>query len=70
MNMFKRLFCKHKNKKCLSNFHGDYIDIVSPLFSNKIYRSAWQCQDCGKIIYSTSLEPACKIVNWEILKSD
>ena len=64
MNVFKRLFCKHQNKTCLTNFHGDVIHWVS--YGNKIIRSAWTCKDCGKIIYSEYLEPSCNVINWNL----
>jgi len=66
LSLFKRLFCKHENIECLTNFHGDCINIVST--SKKIYRSAWRCKGCGKIIYSEYLDNNCKTVNWTLHK--
>lgn len=66
MNLLKQLFCKHNYSKCLTNFHGDYIDVVSTL--KRINRSAWKCSKCGKIGYSEYLDPNCKVVNWNLIK--
>ena len=65
--LFKRLTCNHQNKECLTNFGGDMINIVSTY--KKIYRSAWECHECGKIIYSEKLEPTCNVTNWNIKKN-
>nr|DAZ41203.1 MAG TPA: MqsA [Caudoviricetes sp.] len=40
------------------------INVVSN--HRHIYRSAWECENCGKIIYSEKLEPTCKITNWTL----
>ena len=58
----KSIFCKHKEKECLTNFNGEYINIVSTFF--KTYRSAYQCKCCGKIIFDTELNLDCKTINW------
>ena len=60
--LFQRLRCKH-----LNNFGGDMINVVSN--HRHIYRSAWECENCGKIIYSEKLEPTCKITNWTLERS-
>ena len=62
--LFQRLRCKHLNKKCLTNFGGDMINVV--INHRHIYCSAWECENCGKIIYSEKLEPTCKITNWTL----
>ena len=63
MNKYiKRLKCNHQNKKCLTNVCGDYILVVSSW--SKIYRSIWECQDCGKIIRSEYLDSDCNYINW------
>ncbi len=67
MNIIKRLRCKHTNKECMSNFYGDYINIVS--YHNKIIRSVWRCKNCGKIIYSEYLDKDCNVVNWNLFRT-
>lgn len=66
MNLFKRLFCKHNNTYCLTNFYGDVIHWVS--YHNKIIRSAYKCKDCGKILYSEYLDKDCKVINWDLVR--
>lgn len=61
MKLFKRILCKHINQECMSNFYGDFINIVS---NRKIIRSVWRCKDCGKIIYKEILGENCKVINW------
>ena len=63
MKLFKTLRCKHKNLSCLTNFYGDCINKMS--LGSKIYRSAWICKDCEKVIYSEYLCDGCKTVNWD-----
>lgn len=65
MGIIKRFKCKHLNKECLSNFYGDFINVISTN-PKKIYRSAWVCKDCGKVIYSEYLEPSCTITNYNL----
>lgn len=65
--IIKRLRCKHTNQECMSNFYGDFINIISV---KKVYRSAWVCKDCGKVIYSEYLEPSCKITNFNLMNKD
>lgn len=60
--MFKKLFCKHKNIRCLTNLYGDFINCHST--ASKICRSVWLCKDCGKVIKKERLEPSCKTVNF------
>ena len=61
MKLFKRILCKHINQECMSNFYGDFINVVS---NRKIIRSVWRCKDCGKIIYKEVLGEDCKVINW------
>lgn len=53
MKIIKRLFCKHKNQKFIRNIYGDEINRVSS--AKQVYRSIYQCQDCGAIIYHGEL---------------
>ena len=46
------MFCKHKDIEFIGNIHGDLIDIVS---LKHLYRSAYYCQKCRKIIYKEEL---------------
>lgn len=61
--IIQRIFCKHENKRCLTNIHGDYINHVSS--GRRIYRSIWGCPDCGRIIMSEYLDDNCEYVNWQ-----
>lgn len=45
----KQLFCKHNNIEFVRNIYGDEINKIS---TSHIYRSAWRCKYCGKILYS------------------
>lgn len=57
--MFKKLFCKHKEKFCVTNIHGDMINWIG-------CRSVWECKRCGKRFHSGKLEPSCSIVNFKL----
>lgn len=57
-NLFKRLFCKHKEKTCITNIHGDWINIYN-------CRSIWKCKKCKKLIKSNELVKDCKFVNFK-----
>lgn len=59
--MFKKLFCKHKEKFCVTNIHGDFINYLA-------CRSVWECKECGKRFFSNKLEPSCDVVNFTIKK--
>lgn len=52
MNIFKRIFCKHKNIYWVRNIYGDEINDIS---SRHIYRSIWRCKDCGRTFYKEIL---------------
>ena len=54
----KRLFCKHKEKFCVTNIHGDWIIYLG-------CRSVWECKRCGKRFFSGKLDPSCDVVNFE-----
>ena len=64
MKLLKQLRCKHQNQECMTNFYGDFIDVVST--HKKIIRSAWRCKDCGKVIYKEILGEDCKVINWDL----
>lgn len=55
MNIFKRLFCKHKYET-ITNIHGDWINIYG-------CRSMKKCVYCGKVIKSEILDKNCNKVN-------
>ena len=61
--LIKQLLCKHTEQECITNFSGDYINNISN--SKHIYRSAWRCKDCNKVIYHEELDANCKIINWQ-----
>jgi hypothetical protein len=46
---FKKLLCRHKNKKFVRNIYGDEINWSGGK------RSIWKCADCGEIIFSEHL---------------
>lgn len=62
LRLIKRMRCKHQDLKCITNFYGDMINVIST--HKKIYRSAWVCKDCGRIICKERLEPSCKVINY------
>lgn len=49
-NIFKKLFCKHENIEFCGNIYGDLIDHYSTF--RHINRSAWRCQDCGRMFFA------------------
>ena len=51
--IIQKIFCKHENKRCLTNIYGDYINHVSS--GRRIYRSIWGCPDCGRILISEEI---------------
>ena len=59
------MFCKHQKQECLTNFHGDMINLVST--RKEIHRSAWKCKNCGKIILNGDLEPSCEVINYKFI---
>lgn len=61
-DIIKRIFCNHEETKTITNFYGDYIDVIS---RSKIYRSERQCKKCGKRLYSEYLDKNCKIANYK-----
>lgn len=60
--VFKRITCKHDDLLCISNIHGDLINIISPV--GGITRSVWICKKCGAIKYASFMDPNCKITNF------
>ena len=58
---FKRLFCKHKSKKCITNIYGDMINDLN-------CRSVWECEKCGKLFFSSELNQNCKVINFNIIE--
>ena len=50
MNLFKRLFCKHKYE-FVRNIHGDEINWRGGK------RSIWKCKKCGRTQYRNELYP-------------
>lgn len=61
--MFEKLKCSHENNRNITNIHGDCINMFSPTFNNKIYRSQKECLDCGAVYFSEYLDKECKRVN-------
>ena len=60
--LIKQLLCNHDKQECITNFSGEYINAIS---TNKIYRSAWRCVKCNKLIYHEESNPDCNIINWQ-----
>lgn len=56
MKFLKRLFCKHKNQRTVTNIGGDFINLIDT-------RSIRICKNCGKIIFSPDLDETCNKVN-------
>lgn len=54
--------CKHNNKRCITNLHGDFIDVMSGY--KDIYRSVWFCKDCGKFFLDKRLDKTCNSSNF------
>lgn len=67
MNLFKRFRCNH-DWKCVTNFCGDYVNIVStPTLTNlkgRTYRSLWRCTKCGKEEFRGEVCEDCRVVNY------
>ena len=66
MNIFtkiKQLRCKHLDCIPISNICGDFVNEISPI--GKTYRCAYECLNCGKIIYKETYNDDCKIVNFK-----
>lgn len=61
MKLFKRLFCKHNEKVCITNIYGDLINDWN-------CRSVWECKKCGKMFRSDELEESCDVVNFVMKK--
>lgn len=57
----KQMCCNHQKGETLSNFHGDYINVIS---RKHIYRSAYRCRLCNKICFSEELDKNCNVINW------
>ena len=57
-NIFKKLFCKHKDIICITNIYGNLINTMN-------CRSVWECKDCGKRFKSNSLCKNCNYVNFK-----
>ena len=57
--MFKKLFCKHKKKTCITNIYGDVRNHMNCC-------SVWKGERCNKIFLSDKLEPSCKVVNFTL----
>lgn len=55
--LFRRLFCKHHNQKCITNIYGDLINDYD-------CRSIWKCLNCGQLIKSDELCKDCKTINF------
>ena len=49
MNIFKVIFCRHKDLEFIGNIYGDLICECS------FNRSAWKCKKCGWIVYKPHL---------------
>ena len=61
-SIFKHLFCEHRDKKCITNIHGDLINLLE-------CRSVWECSKCGRRFNHEELDPTCNIVNFLIDKN-
>ena len=59
MNILKQIFCRHKEITCITNLHGDLINIYE-------CRSLWECKRCKKVIKSKELNKQCKYVNFHL----
>ena len=56
MKFLKRMICKHKNQRTVTNIGGDFINLLDA-------RSIRICKDCGKSIFSPNLDTECTKVN-------
>ncbi len=50
-----RFLCKHRRTQWIRNIYGDEINHVS---LRAIYRSWWQCTDCGELLLRKELNHA------------
>lgn len=57
----KRLRCKHEDKKCITNIHGDLRNIYKCC-------SIWECENCGKWFRVDKVEPTCNYSNFRKVK--
>ena len=57
----KKLFCKHKNKKCITNIYGDLRNDFDCM-------SIWECENCGKLFLNSKLNRNCKVINFNIIE--
>lgn len=48
------LLCNHANTTHIRNIYGDEINLRAS--NSKVYRSLWQCKDCGKLIKKEELK--------------
>lgn len=53
INIIKRLFCKHNNLTFIRNIYGDQINMIGTV--DKISRSEYVCNNCGKRIYEDKI---------------
>jgi hypothetical protein len=49
MNIFKIIFCRHKDLRFIGNIYGDLINECGGK------RSAWKCKKCGWLVYKPNL---------------
>ena len=49
LTFLKRLFCRHRRRNWLYNFHGDQI------IANGYNRTGYSCCDCGKFLLGKEL---------------
>ena len=57
--MWKKLFCRHEHKTCITNIYGDMINDL-------MCRSVWKCERCDKSFFSDKVEPSCEVVNFTL----
>lgn len=63
MGILKKIFCRHKEKVCVTNIYGDLINDYNA-------RSIWECTRCKRLFRSYSLEPSCDIINFNLRGDD
>lgn len=61
--LLKRLFCKHEEKFCVTNIHGDMINYLN-------CRSIWECKNCGKRFKKDELCEDCNYVNFRLKENN
>ena len=49
LGFFKRLFCKHTERRFIRNIYGDEINYYDG------GRSLWECTHCGSVVVGDSL---------------